>query len=374
MKGSRELPGRGAVRQVLGLGLWAVIAALIFLPIPGAAATQEVSATTASSGGGGSDTVLATVGNYRVTQGEVDRKVAAQLYDLRKQALDEIIDDYLLQRAAKKAGLKPDEYLERQIPHVTDHEAEQYYTQHKAQIDAQTGDHSFDQIKSRLIAAMQHQRDQEGRDQLIQKLRAENHVSVLMEAPRVSVASAGHPSRGTASAPVTIVEFSDFQCPFCRAAEGSLKEVRQKYGDQVRLVYMDFPLGFHPHAMDAARAARCAADQDKFWPFHDELFLDQKKLDPNDLKQTAAKIGLDGNKFDSCFATANHDAGIRKDMAEGNSLGVTGTPTFFINGREMVGAQPPVKFNEVIDEELARAKASANSPQAMRSTYKQAAN
>jgi protein-disulfide isomerase len=374
MKGSRELLDRGAVRQVLHLGLWAVIAALIFLPIPGATATQEVPATTASSGGGGPDTVLATVGNYRVTQGEVDRKVAAQLYDLRKQALDEIIDDYLVQRAAKKAGLKPDEYLDRQIPRVTDHEAEQYYTQHKAQIDAQTGDHSFDQIKSRLIAALQHQRDQEGRDQLIQKLRAENHVSVLMEAPRVSVASAGHPSRGTASAPVTIVEFSDFQCPFCRAAEGSLKEVRQKYGDQVRLVYMDFPLGFHPHAMDAARAARCAADQDKFWPFHDELFLDQKKLDPNDLKQTAAKIGLDGNKFDSCFATAEHDAGIRKDMAEGNSLGVTGTPTFFINGREMVGAQPPVKFNEVIDEELARAKASANSPQAMRSTDKQAAN
>jgi protein-disulfide isomerase len=374
MKGSRELLDRGAVRQVLHLGLWAVIAALIFLPIPGATATQEVPATTASSGGGGPDTVLATVGNYRVTQGEVDRKVAAQLYDLRKQALDEIIDDYLVQRAAKKAGLKPDEYLDRQIPRVTDHEAEQYYTQHKAQIDAQTGDHSFDQIKSRLIAALQHQRDQEGRDQLIQKLRAENHVSVLMEAPRVSVASAGHPSRGTASAPVTIVEFSDFQCPFCRAAEGSLKEVRQKYGDQVRLVYMDFPLGFHPHAMDAARAARCAADQDKFWPFHDELFLDQKKLDPNDLKQTAAKIGLDGNKFDSCFATAEHDAGIRKDMAEGNSLGVTGTPTFFINGREMVGAQPPVKFNEVIDEELARAKASANSPQAMRSTDKQVAN
>jgi protein-disulfide isomerase len=374
MKDSRELPGRGAVRQVLRLGLWAVIAALIFLPIPGATATQEVPATAASSGGGGPNTVLATVGNYRVTQGEVDRKVAAQLYDLRKQALDEIIDDYLVQRAAKKAGLKPDEYLDRQIPHVTDHEAEQYYTQHKAQIDAQIGDHSFDQIKPRLIAAMQHQRDQEGRDQLIQKLRAENHISVLMEAPRVSVASAGHPSRGTASAPVTIVEFSDFQCPFCRAAEGSLKEVQQKYGDQVRLVYMDFPLGFHPHAMDAARAARCASDQDKFWPFHDALFLDQKKLDPNGLKQTAVKIGLDGNKFDSCFATAEHDAGIRKDMAEGNSLGVTGTPTFFINGREMVGAQPPVKFNEVIDEELARAKASANSPQAMRSTDKQAAN
>jgi protein-disulfide isomerase len=374
MKDSRELPVRGAVRQVLRLGLWAVIAVFIFLPIPGATATQGVPATPVSSGGGGPDTVLATVGNYHVTQGEVDRKVAVQLYDLRKQALDQIIDNYLVQQAAKKAGLKPAEYLDRQIPHVTDHEAEQYYTQHKAQLDAQAGVHSFDQIKPRLIAALQHQRDQQGQDQLIQKLRAENHVSVLMEAPRVSIASADHPSKGAASAPVTIVEFGDFQCPFCRAAENSLEEVRQKYGDQIRLVYMDFPLSFHSHAMDAARAGRCAADQDKFWPLHDALFLDQKKLEPNDLKQTAAKLGLDSNKFNSCLASDKHDASIRKDIAEGNKLGVTGTPTFFINGRELMGAQPPAKFNEVIDEELARAKASANSRQAMKSTNEQAAN
>jgi protein-disulfide isomerase len=117
--------------------------------------------------------------------------------------------------------------------------------------------------------------------------------------------------------------------------------------------------------MDAARAARCAADQDKFWQFHDALFLDQKKLDPDNLKQTAAKIGLDRGKFNACFSSDKQDAGIRKDMAEGSSLGVTGTPTFFINGRELVGAQPAPKFNEVIDEELTRAKA-PNSRQAMR--------
>src|SRR5262249_30716331 len=159
-------------------------------------------ATSASSGGGGPNTVLATIGNHRVTQGEVDSKVASQLYDLRKQALDDIIDDYLVQQAAKTAGLKPDEYVNRQIPRVTEHEAEQYYAQHKAQLDAQTGAHSFQQLKARLIAAMQRQRDQEGREQLTQKLRAENHVAVLMQAPRVNVASAGHPSQGARSAPV----------------------------------------------------------------------------------------------------------------------------------------------------------------------------
>jgi len=374
MKDSTELPGRSALRQALSFGISVAIAALILLPMPGAAATEGTSASPASSSGGGPNTVLATIGDHPVTQGEVDSKVAPQLYDLRKQALDEIINNYLLQRAAKTAGVKPDEYIDRQIPRVTDHEAEQFYTQNKAQIDAHTGAHSFDQIKPRLIAALQRQRDQQGQQQIFQKLRAENHVSVMLTAPHVNIASAGHPSSGAASAPVTIIEFSDFQCPFCRAAEDSLKQVRQKYGDQVKLVYMDFPLGFHPHAMDAAKAARCAADQNKFWQFHDALFLDQKKLGPDDLKQTAAKIGLDSNKFNSCFTSDRHDAGIRKDMAEGSSLGVTGTPTFFINGRQVVGAQPPPKFYEVIDDELARAKTPVVSGQAMKNANERAAN
>jgi len=374
MKGSTELPGRHTLRQVLHFGLSVAIAALILLPMPSAAATEGTTASPVSSDEGGPNTVLATIGDHPVTQGEVDSKVATQLYDLRKQALDEIINNYLVQRAAKMAGLKPDEYIDQQIPRITDREAEQYYTQHKAQIDAHTGVHSFDQIKPRLIAALQRQRGQEGQEQLFQKLRAENHVSVLLTAPRVNVASAGHPSIGVASAPVTIIEFSDFQCPFCRAAETSLKQVRQKYGDQVKLVYMDFPLGFHPHAMDAARAGRCAADQDKFWEFHDALFLDQNKLDPDNLKQTATKIRLNGDKFNSCFTSNEHDAGIQKDIAEGNKLGVTGTPTFFINGRQLVGAQQPPKFYEVIDDELAHAKTIAMPSQAMKNTNERAAN
>jgi len=347
----------------------AVIATLLFLPIPG---------VLASSGESGSNTVVAKIGAHAVTQGEVDSKVAAQLYDLRKQALDDIIDDYLVQQAARKAGLKPNEYLEKQVnsssPRVSSAEAEKYYNQHKAQLDTRTGVHSFAEIKTRLVDALQHQQDQEARDQVLQKLRAENHISVLLTAPRVSVASAGHPSMGAAAAPITIVEFGDFQCPFCRAAENSLNQVRQKYGDKVRVVYLDFPLGFHPHAMDAARAAGCAGDQDKFWQFHDALFLDQKQLDPAGLKQTAAKVGLDANKFDKCFASDKHDAAIRQDVAEGNSLGVTGTPTFFINGRQLVGAQPPPKFSEMIDEELAHAQVPAISRQAMSNSNQRVAN
>jgi protein-disulfide isomerase len=329
--------------------------------------SPQFAAGATRAGDGGPDTVLATIGDHPITQREVDSKVGGQLYDLRKQSLDEIIDDYVLRKAAKLAGMKPDQYLGKQVSssrRVTDDEAKQYYQQHKAQLDARTGGHSFEQIKPRLIAAMQHERNQEVQEQLIQNLRAKNHVNVILQAPHVSVASAGHPSTGSASAPVTVVEFSDFQCPFCRAAENTLKQVRQKYGDRVKLVYMDFPLGFHQHAMDAARAARCAADQNKFWQFHDALFADQAKLSANDLKQTATAVGLDRTKFNGCFDSGGHNAGIQQDVAEGSSLGVTGTPTFFVNGRELVGAQPPPKFDEVIDEELARAKPPGNSREA----------
>jgi protein-disulfide isomerase len=367
MKHLLERQGCSISRLALHSALLVAVIALIF-SVPASPATNTgTSATPASIANSGPNTVLATIGDHAVTQGEVDGKVASQLYDLRKQALDDLIDDYLLQQAARKAGLKPDEYVDRQVrldtPRITEHEAEQFYSEHKAKLDEQTGGRSFSDIKPRLIAALQHQRDEVAKQELIRKLRADNHVSVLLEQPRVSIASAGHPSSGAPSAPVTIIEFSDFQCPFCRAAESSLKQVRDKYGAQVKLVYMDFPLGFHPHAMDAARAARCAADQNKFWQFHDALFLDQRKLDPDNLKQTAAKVGLDSTKFNACFASERHDAGIRQDIAEGNSLGVTGTPTFFINGRQLVGAQPPPKFNEVIDEELAHAKTAANSQQ-----------
>jgi protein-disulfide isomerase len=314
--------------------------------------------------------VMATVGDHQVTRQEVDTKVlesltASELYDRRKQALDALVDDYVVDEAAKKAGMSPAAYLQHEgaAARVTDDDARKFYDEHKAQIQSHTGNKTFDQIKPMLVPALQRHNDVEQRTQLIEKLRADNHVKVNLEAPHVKVASAGHPATA-ATAPVTVVEFSDFQCPYCRAAENSLAAVRAKYGNHVRIVYMDFPLSFHPHSMDAAKAGRCAGEQGKFWQFHDALFADQSKLEVNDLKATAKKIGLDSARFDSCFDKGKSEAGIRKDMAEGAALGVTGTPTFFINGRELIGAQPPEKFNEIIDDEIARGKPPVNEAKA----------
>jgi protein-disulfide isomerase len=308
--------------------------------------------------------IVATIGNYQITQREVDTAALKnispnQLYDLRKETLDKMVDSHLIDEAAKKAKMTPAAYLERETHgKVTEADARKYYDAHKKGIDAQTHGRSFDEIKPLLMSAMQRHQDRERRDTLMAKLRADAHVKVMLKAPRVKVVSTGHPWVGGKNAPVTIVEFSDFQCPYCRSAEPVLKRIRAKYGDKIKLVYMDFPLGMHAHAMDAAVAGRCAADQKKFWQLHDAMFANQSKLDPADLQASAAKAGLDKKKFDACLKAKTGIAGIKADQAEGERLGVTGTPTFFVNGRELVGVESEKNFSNVIEEELARATGS----------------
>ena len=178
-----------------------------------------------------------------------------------------------------------------------------------------------------------------------------DHSKPLEDPVAIPVGNA--PVRGLGSAPVTLVEFSYFQCPFCKATQGTLKQLHDKYGDKIRVVHMDFPLPFHSHSLDAAKAARCANDQGKFWPFHDALFADQSKLAPADLKATAKTLGMNSTKFDTCFDSAKYDTQIKADQAAGEKVGVDGTPAFFIDGRPLTGAQPAPKFEELIDDELA---------------------
>jgi protein-disulfide isomerase len=305
-----------------------------------------------------SDTVVATIGSHRITQQEMDAKLLqsispTQLYDLRKNALDTMINDYLLEQAATRAHLTSEQYIKSQVhsKKITEADARKFYNENKARFGTTT----FDQIKQRLIPALQQREDSQQEDHVIANLRAGQNVKIALEAPRAAVVSTGHPSLGAKDAPITMVEFGDFQCPFCRASEKSVNEVRAKYGNKLRIVYMDFPLGIHEHAMDAANAARCAGEQDKFWQYHDAMFADQSKLAPADLKASAAKLGLDKKKFDACLDKAKYQPQIQQDMAEATKLGVSGTPTFFINGRELSGAQPARKFEDIIDDEMARA-------------------
>ena len=307
---------------------------------------------------------VATVGDHKITQKDLDAKVKPQLdqmraslekrvdqliadksFDLKRQTLESMTDDYLVQQAADRDKLSVPDYIKKEYTgksSVTDAQAKAFYDKNKQQ-----GAAPFDKIKPQLIQLM-------NRQALLDRLRKDQPVKILLEPKRVAVDSSGHPALGSKDAPVTIVEFTDFQCPFCRASEATLKQLRDKYGDKIRLVHMDFPLPFHAHAIDAAKAARCANEQGKFWQFHDSVFANQSKLAPDDLKATAKTLGMNSTKFNACFDDkGKYDNLIKADQAAGEKVGVDGTPAFFIDGRPLTGAQPAPKFEELIDDELA---------------------
>jgi protein-disulfide isomerase len=160
------------------------------------------------------------------------------------------------------------------------------------------------------------------------------------------------PYIGPKDAKVTLIEFSDFECPFCRKNVATIKELIKTYGGKIKVVFRDFPLDFHKNAKSAALAAGCAADQGKFWQYHDKLFENQEKLELESLKLYAKELGLNTAEFNKCLDSKKHEAEIEKDIQDGQKVGVSGTPTLFINGRKVEGAQPIDQFKKIIEEEL----------------------
>ena len=174
---------------------------------------------------------------------------------------------------------------------------------------------------------------------------------------RADISVRGEPFKGAEKAPVTIVKFEDFQCPFCKQVQPTFVDLLKRYDGKLRLVHKDLPLeAIHAQARQAAEAARCADEQGKFWSYHDKLYAGSPKLSPEELKSYAKEVGLNVDSFEHCLTTRKYQAIVQKDLSEGTQLGLTGTPTFFINGREVSGNQPLDIFGAMIDEELGRAK------------------
>jgi len=171
----------------------------------------------------------------------------------------------------------------------------------------------------------------------------------------VDVKEGDSPSIGKANAPVTIIEFSDFECPFCeRFYSQTYKQVKTNYVDtgKVRIVFKHFPLPFHASAQKAAEATECAREQSKFWEMHDKLFENQNAIAIANLKSYAVALGLDASKFNTCLDTGKYASRVQKDASDGSAAGVSGTPSFFINGKSVVGAQPYSVFQQAIEAEL----------------------
>ena len=277
----------------------------------------------------------------------------SRLFEIRKRALKQMAAEQALETAADQAGKESEDLLREEIEKrtaVTDDEVKAFYEQHKERY----GDREFAQLEPSIRRQLQQQKRQKAAEEYMGGLRASAGFQSLLEPPRFEIAGQGE-IRGPADAPITLVEFSDYQCPFCKSAESLVQQVLDRYPTQVRLEFRHFPLdNIHPQARLAAEAALCAGEQGKFWEYHEELFKEAPKLSEGHLGQYANRVRLDRAAWDACVAEKRMAARVQADVEAGEKIGVSGTPAFYVNGLPVAGARGVEQFAAVIDEELER--------------------
>lgn len=270
------------------------------------------------------------------------------VYKAQKNALEDFVRNAVMENLAKKANLSTDEFMKKEMEaakkKISDKEVEAFLKGKNVPDTSKVPPEVKDQVRGLLH---------------VQKLVASNtkgnQVELYLSRPKAAPLTFkldGEATWGNADAPVTIVEFSDFQCYYCGQARPRLAELKKIYGKKLRIVYKHYPLPSHPGARPAAEASMCINEQssDKFWKFHDMLFDNQKDWTKDELKDYAKKVGADVKKFEECFDAKKYAAQIDASMAEGQKLGVNSTPSFFVNSQLIKGAQPLAEFREIIDE------------------------
>lgn len=308
--------------------------------------------------------VAAKIGNEQVSEKELNAGIEGDIYDaemkvyeIRFGKLQAMILEKFMNQDPNKKGLSNDEFLNKYIAKdvkVTDADIEKFIKERQIPKDQVNPE-----IRERIKQYLEVEVKKEAVDKWVAEKTKKTPVEVYISKPQrpvfdVNIKDA--PIKGPGNAKVTIVEYSDFQCPFCSKASKTIAELEKKYGSKIRVAFKNYPLPFHSNARMAAEAAQCmkAQDQKLFWKMHDAMFEDQTKLDKDNLIATAKRLGAKESDFKTCLETTPHKAVIEGDMAEGQKLGIKSTPTFFINGKLVSGAQPVEVFTEVIDEELAK--------------------
>ena len=308
--------------------------------------------------------VAAKVGEMEISNAEIADGIESELYEAESKVfeikfnkLKTILLQKYMDKDSRKAGLSNDEFLNKYISKdvkISEKEIEAFIKDQNI-----PAEHINPQVREKIKNYLEMERKKEAVDVWLAEQTKKTPVEIFMQKPRrptfpVEVGNA--PFAGGKDAKVTIVEFSDFQCPFCAKGADLLKEIKKKYGDKVKVSFKNFPLPFHNHAEGAAVAGQCANEQSMgaFWKMHDEMFANQESLDAEGLKKLAQKSGLKMDEFNKCVAENKYLAQVRADMEEGRKLKVKSTPTFFVNGQLINGAQPIDVFSEIIDEELAK--------------------
>lgn len=306
--------------------------------------------------------VAAKIGDIEIKEDEILKGMETEyyqaqkaLYDLKFNGLKNVVLKKLIESDANKGDLSQDEFIKKYIikdKEPTDAEINAFLQERKIpkeQVNAQ--------LKQRIVSFLKNEMNANAIDAWMAKKTKDKPIEVYFNRPQrpyFDVAVGNAPTFGKGDAKVTIIEYSDFQCPYCARAAETLKQIKKKYGNKVQIAFKQFPLNFHNHARNAAHASLCASEQssDSFWKMHDKMFENQQQLDNDGLKKLAKESGLNIEKYDQCMSSKKFDKQITEEINEGNRLGIRSTPTFFVNGRLISGAQPIEVFSEEIDQYL----------------------
>ena len=280
----------------------------------------------------------------------------------QRKALDQLIGDKLIELEARDQHLTVDQLLNaevyKDIKDPTEDQMQVYY-------EGMESNESYDAVRSHILDHIRELRQAKARAAYVEKLRSKSSVLVLLAPPDVDVDTSNAYVHGSKTAPVMLVEFADYECPYCQKVTPVLQQLEKEYGDKLAVAYKDFPLPMHHSSQKAAEAARCAGEQGKFWQFHDVLFY-SKQLSVEELKEHARVIKLDGDRFDQCLDEGKEAAAVKKDLEEAEHMGLTGTPSFFVNGHFFSGAADYKMLHDMVEQQLEQVQNSSSSTQLSR--------
>jgi protein-disulfide isomerase len=307
------------------------------------------------------ETVVARVDGNNITQREVDDSVGSQIYALEQQlftlrntALNNLVSRKVLEIEAARQNISIEQLKSKWMAgdvKVDASEVEDLFQKNRSAFRLLNPDEAKEKLRIDLEGQVRLKRYREA----LNAVRQNTRIEILLDEPRLRLMRGNNvaASKGRSDARVVITEFSDFQCPYCKQVQATLKEVLKQHSDDVRLEFKHLPLEGHPFALTAARSAFCAGKQGVFWEFHDELF-NSSSISQQTIAAIAAKLRLQQKEFDVCLTSPESQAAVTRDLQEARRLGLDGTPSFIINGKPFLGAASLEEFNEAIARELNR--------------------
>lgn len=313
-----------------------------------------------------SEPAVATFAGQAITASRIEAEAGARLlkvrneeYKIKAELARTIAFGELQEKAARELEIDRGELYRRNVVakagEPSKEEIDELLKRYRAQLPPDE-----QQARQQVVEFLTEQRVRTREQSWRREILASAGFKLHIEPPRVALTvGASDPVLGAATAPVTLVEFSDFQCPYCSRVQTTVQRLKQSYGDRLRFVFKQLPLAMHQHAVMAAEASLCAGQQAKFWEMHDWLFANQQRIAPEGIKAAAAELKLDGAAFTACLDEKRFAGKVQEDLKLAESLGINGTPAFLVNGRFLEGAQPFEAFQEVIEDEFSRAAVAA---------------